>query len=301
MNHIPVLKEAVLDLMEPSAGEMVIDVTLGLGGHAKAFLEKIGAKGKLVGVDADEENLREVEKVVKVGKVDNVTLIHGNFRDLTNFIYLQNLQTFDVLFADLGLSSPHIDDPNKGFSFREDGPLDCRYDRSQGLNATQFIEQSSDEELSDILKKYGELKKAYPLSRAIKEVKPKTTFELVKAVESVYKWESKKIAPQVFQALRIAVNDEIGALEALLASGPGLLKSGGRMGIISYHSLEDRLVKQRFKSLSSPIKDSVTGSPLAPASYELLTKKAIQATLTEVENNPRARSAKLRAIRKVPN
>ena len=295
MQHVPVLKSEVLDLLNPQSGEVVIDVTLGLGGHAKAFLEMIGPKGKLIGIDADNENLKTVEQW-NSGAMEQCEFIHSNFRDINQL----DLPKCDILFADLGLSSPHLDDPSKGFSFKEDGPLDCRYDRSQGQTAAALIKSCNEEELSSIFKEYGELKKAYPLARRVLEVKPETTSALLKAIEDIYKWESKKVASQVFQALRIAVNDEIGALENLLTHGPGLLNPGGRMGVISYHSLEDRLVKQRFRALTIPVKDSITGSDIAPASYELLTKKPIRATLTEIESNPRARSAHLRAIKKVP-
>jgi len=291
MKHIPVLHSTVLDLLDPKDGETVIDVTLGLGGHAKAFLERIGSKGKLFGLDADKENLENAQ----MKSHENAEMIHANFRELPSL----NLPSCDVLFADLGLSSPHLDDPSRGFSFRSEAPLDCRYDRSGGLTAAEILKRSSEEELVRIFKEYGELQKSHTLSRQIKENMPETTTDLVSIAEKVYGFRAKKMLPQVFQALRIAVNDEIGALQSLLEHGLALLKPGGRMAIISYHSLEDRMVKQRFRALTKATKDSITGAPIAPPSFELLTKKAIQPTLEEIENNPRARSARLRAIKKL--
>lgn len=306
MKHIPVLHSEVLDLLNPQKGETVIDVTLGLGGHAKAFLEAIGKSGKLFGVDADEKNLEEAAKALNVEKGAKVELIHGNFKEYVRDASTPSsaaatdsaqhdvlLPTCDILFADLGLSSPHIDDPARGFTYREDSPLDCRYDQSQGVSASALLMQSSEEELIRIFKEFGELKVAHPLVRAIVEARDKKslsqTSDLVLIVDEVFTFKAKKLLPQIFQALRIAVNDEIGALESLLEYGPTLLNDGGRMGVISYHSLEDRLVKQRFGSLSAGTR----------ASYQLLTKKAVQPTLEEIEQNPRARSARFRCIKKV--
>lgn len=297
MQHIPVLQHEVINILNPKSGEVVADVTLGIGGHAKAFLEKIGKKGKLIGLDADEKNIEEAAKILKGA---NVTIIRENFRNLPS---IQNLQGLHILFADLGLSSPHIDDPNRGFSFREESPLDCRFDQSQGQSASALLMQESEEELAAIFKEYGELERAHLFARAIvagrAKAAIKTTSDLVAIAEEIYKWKTKKHLPKIFQALRIAVNDEIGALKSLLEHGPGLLKPGGRMGVISYHSLEDRLVKRRFRELTTAPKDAMTGANLTPASYELLTKKAVQATLEEIENNPRARSARFRVIRKM--
>ncbi len=292
MQHIPVLAEEVIDLLYPQSGETVLDVTVGLGGHARLFLERIGKKGKLVGLDTDENNLNEARKVLD-GK--NMTLIHANFRDLQNL----DIPECDVIFADLGLSSPHVDDPSRGFSFREDGPLDLRFDQTNGMTAAELITRTSENDLVEILKEYGELKTSHPLARKIKEVKPKTTTELCEAAQEIFGYNSKKVLPQIFQALRIAVNDELEALGKLLEDGLTLLKSDGRMGIISYHSLEDRMVKHRFRELSTSAKDSVTGAPLSPANFSLLTKKAIKPTMDEINQNPRSRSARFRVIKKL--
>lgn len=292
MQHIPVLTDEVIELLDPKSGETVLDVTVGLGGHAKLFLERIGKKGELIGLDADQNNLSESEKILD-GK--NVTLIHANFRDISNI----DLPECDIIFADLGLSSPHVDDPSRGFSFREDGPLDLRFDQTKDMTAAELISQTSEQELAEIFKEYGELRQPHPLARKIKEVKPKTTTELNEVAQNVFGHHAKKTLPQIFQALRIAVNDELGSLKKLLDDGLALLKSNGRMGIISYHSLEDRMVKRRFRDISTSEKDPMTGASLSPANFSLLTKKAIKPTMDEIRKNPRSRSARFRVIKKL--
>jgi len=308
VQHIPVLYDTILDLLNPKEGEVVLDMTLGLGGHAKGFLEKIGPKGKLIGLDADEENLQEVQKLMNVLKVKNVECIHANFRD---FLRVAQAGTpalqYDILFADLGLSSPHLDDPKRGFSFRFEGPLDCRFDQSKGETASELLMRADHEEIFQILSEYGEVparpaggrgarKLVEAILRSREEYPIVTTKDLVKIVESVFGWKAKGMLPQIFQALRIAVNDELHALKVLLEVGPTLLKVHGRMGIISFHSLEDRLVKESFRTLTTPDVHPLTGAPVSEPPFLLLTKKAIQANLKEIEGNPRARSAKFRAI-----
>ncbi len=278
-NHVPVLLRETLEFLSPRKGETVIDCTLGLGGHAEGFADRIGRRGKLIGIDADEENLREGKQ-----RVQGLQGLQGNFRDIASF----DLPSCDILFADLGVSSPHLDDPERGFSFRAEGPLDCRYDQTRGQTASELIVDLSVEQLGRIFSEYGEVERARPLARAVKEKEPRTTNDLVCVAEEVYGFRAKKVLPQIFQTLRIAVNDEMGALTSLLEYGPSLLKSGGRFGIISYHSLEDRMVKQRFRALSR-----------GGASYQLLTPKAIQPKMEEIDTNPRARSARLRAICKL--
>ncbi len=297
MRHVPVLYTTVLDLLHPREGEVVVDVTLGLGGHAKGFLEKIGPKGKLIGIDADEENLREAAKVLHA---KNVELIHANFLDLPHL----DLPQCDILFADLGLSSPHLDEAERGFSFRKEGPLDCRFDRTKGMTAAELLMRSSEKELLHIFQDYGEVRGAKKFVDVLLEVREErpiaTTQDLLGIVENVYGWRAKGVLSQIFQALRIAVNDELRALEVLLSAGPKLLKPGGRMGILCYHSLEDRLVKETFRALTDAPKHPVTGAPLSEPAFALLTKKPIQANLTEIEDNPRARSSRFRAVKFLP-
>lgn len=313
--HTPVLLRESLNLLTPKPGEVVVDVTLGLGGHALAFLERIGGKGKLIGIDADERNLEatavlleraNTSTALSAGSVSEsrgfstrrpfgsprskrTEFIHANFRDLPAL----HLPQCDILFADLGLSSPHLDDPERGFSFRSDAPLDMRFDQTQGESASDLLRQAEEGYLLKIFREYGELSDARPLVKAILTRRKKNplqrTSDLVDAAKEAYGWKAQKLLPQIFQALRIAVNDEIGALASLLEHGPLLLSQGGRMGVISFHSLEDRMVKQRFASLTP------RG---AVSQYTLLTPKPIKPTMGEVAANPRARSARLRILRK---
>lgn len=291
--HIPVLLNEVSEVLAPKRGETVLDVTLGLGGHALAFAEAIGEHGRLIAFDADEENISVAREHLKnvPAKFD---LFHVNFRDGL----LQTLPPIDILFADLGLSSPHIDDPGRGFSFRSDGPLDLRFDRSRGETVAQWIARVTDEDIADVLWKYGEVRSGRRLAAAIKKQLPQTTGELRQCSEAMFGFRARSLLPQVFQAFRIAINDELGVLEVLLAKGPELLSPHGRMGIISYHSLEDRMVKQKFRSLSTPPKDPLTGAPLSLAAFEILTKRSLVPFHEECESNPRSRSAKFRAIRR---
>ncbi len=275
-------------------GETVLDVTLGLGGHAKEFAEAVGESGQLIAIDADVENMEEAKRRL-LDVPAQKTFYQGNFRDLATLSF----PSVDIILADLGLSSPHVDDASRGFTFREDAPLDMRYDRSgEGQTAASLIEELTEQELTDTFRKYGEFKQAYKLACKLKETFPTTTGELKKIVEEVCGRFAPSVLPQVFQALRIAVNDEMGALEALLQAGPALLKPKGRMGIISYHSLEDRMVKQTFKELAEPIKNELTGKVAVEAPFEILTKKPVSPTEAEMKKNPRARSAKFRALQR---
>jgi 16S rRNA (cytosine1402-N4)-methyltransferase len=293
VKHIPVLHCAVLDILKPQRGESVLDVTAGLGGHGSSFHECVGTEGLYVGVDADEQNLREAER--RIGS-DHARFIHANFRDLRSF----DLPSFDIILADLGLSSPHVDDPERGFSFRENAKLDFRYDRSSGATAAEILNTESGERLEKIFREYGELQRIPGLVRSIQKRRSTEAFEsandLIGVAEEVYRAKHCDVLPQLFQALRIAVNDEMGALESLLESAPAMLRENGRFGIISYHSLEDRLVKCRFRELTSPEKHPVSGSPISPSEFTLLTEKPIRPESSEIEENPRARSARFRAM-----
>ena len=290
MEHVSVLSQEVMQLLVPKAGETVLDVTVGLGGHAALFSTAIKSNGRLICLDADKENLDTASANVK-----NATLLHSNFRDLGTL----DLPMCDVIFADLGLSSPHLDDPSRGFSFRHHAPLDLRFDRSSGITAAELIASIKEEELANIFKDYGEVKGSYKLARLLKQNCPTTTQELSETAEKALGWQYKKILPQIFQALRIAVNNEMGALDSLLEIAPSLLSLGGRLGIISFHSLEDRAVKQAFKSLTTPEKDPITGQDLPGITFELLTKKPITPSDDEIRRNPRSRSAKLRCIKRI--
>lgn len=293
--HTSVLETTVLALFSPANGESVLDCTLGMAGHAMQFLEKIGKSGFLTGLDADAQNLALAKEVLAPYN-DQIRLIHTNFGSLPEL----GLELQDCIFADLGLSSLHLDEAERGFSFRLDGPLDLRFDRSQGETAADLLERLDDVALRDIFRRYGELRDAPRLARRIAGQRFDTTTQLREAVEEVMGFRAPRVLPQVFQAIRIALNDELSALDTLLDTAPGLLKSGGRLGIISFHSLEDRMVKHAFRALCEPEKDSLTGQITRHAPFELLTKKAVVPSDEEVASNPRARSAKFRVLRRLP-
>lgn len=291
MHHDPVLLQEVVELLSPKAGEHICDVTLGLGGHSKALLEKALPGGVLIGLDADPANLKEAG--LRLEQLHGtVELHHANFRDLVSVLS----SPIDILFADLGVSSPHFDDPERGFSFRNDGPLDLRFDQTTGMSAADWIDQSNQEDIAQALRDGGELRSAWSIADAIIRKKPRTTKQLQECVEEALGWRAPSAMSQVFQAVRIAVNGEMQALQALLAAGPRLLQPGGRFGVISYHSLEDRLTKQAFKALVTVQKDPHTGQDIETAMYRLITKKAVVPSEVEIARNPRARSAKLRVI-----
>lgn len=263
-----------------------MDATIGCGGHAKAFLEAIGPRGTLIGIDADRENLTAAERNLAPWK-RQLRLMHGNFRDIRNLIAKAACpnEHFDVIFADLGLSSPHIDDPSRGFTFRADAPLDLRFNRDEGLPASSFVARCPSRELATIFRTYGELPHSFTLAEEIHSSHPMKTSELCACVEKVFGWRAPRYLPQVFQALRIVVNDELPALRDFLRDGPEFLAAGGRMGIVCYHSLEDRMVKQAFRRRSL-------------ARFRLLTAKAVRPDPEECAQNPRARSSRFRAIRR---
>ncbi len=298
--HVSVLLAETLKLLAPCDGEAVLDCTLGLGGHSEALLKRIGQSGVLVGLDADPKNLEFAR--TRLQKFSLQThLIHANFKDLPHCLP-DNLRSFDMILADLGLSSPHIDVPERGFTFRANSELDMRFDQTSGMTAAMYIASVDRTTLRDVLQTYGEIPAAHRLTDALiarRADRPvRRSEDLVAVVENVYGFQAKNYLSQIFQALRIAVNDEMAALETVLREGPKLLKPAGRLAIISYHSLEDRLVKQAMKFLSTDVKDPITGAAATKAGFDLLTNKPIVPTEKEIHDNPRSRSARLRAIRK---
>ena len=228
------------------------------------------------------------------------TFVHDNFRHVSRL----NFSEFDIIFADLGMSSLHVDDAQRGFSFRADAPLDLRFDRSKGMTASQLLHAASEEELVRIFKVYGELPQARRCASAIfrearqHSVSLDTTVGLRQLVEKLFGFRAKFLLPQIFQALRIAVNDEMGALEEFLASIPALIAPNGSIGIISFHSLEDRRVKEAFRAWTTPEKDPRTGAIAKQSPFELLTRKVVVPSEEEIRRNPRARSARFRAVRR---
>ena len=293
--HVPVLLQECLEYLGPEAGDTVLDGTLGSGGHARAFLEVIGPAGHLIGIDQDEAAIARTEHCLGqfAGKV---TLIHDNFAHAATVWHANDLPQPNIILLDLGWSSDQFEDPNRGFSFRHDGPLDMRLDPSRHgqLTAYDLVNTLEADALADILYHYGEERYARRIAREVvyhrKEFEPlKTTSQLVdvikEAVPSSYLKTKIHPATRTFQALRIAVNDELGVLRAALPQLLSLLAPGGRFGVISFHSLEDRIVKNTFRAW----KEEERGVSL--------TKKPIIASKSELSINPKARSAKLRVFK----
>ncbi len=310
MEHVPVLREVVQKYLDLSSGDVVVDGTLGLGGHAKDSLERIGESGTLIAFDQDERNMIEAKERLALYK-DQIVYFHDNFRYLKTRITDEGFKEVDAILLDLGLSSPHVDEAERGFSFMKEGPLDMRFDQRGGKTAADIINTYSEDELINIFFKYGEEKMSRKIAGNIcrrREIKPFcTTVDLAEMIEKVIpkKRSSKKSkshpATQVFQALRIEVNDEFAVLEEALEQAMEILKIGGRIVVISYHSMEDRIVKQFFKALLKPEPSpeqavySNHGDPL----IEMLTKKPVIPNEEETLQNPRSRSAKLRAYKKI--
>ncbi len=287
--HTPVLLDEVLEQLDPTAGGVYADVTLGGAGHAKAILERSSPDGRLIGTDRDPSAL-EAARTALSGFGERATLRKARIGELRDVLASLEIENVDAVLADLGVSSVQLDRPERGFSLAKDGPIDMRMDPTEGETALELIGRSDADELANVIYRYGEehrsRKIARSLRRAYEEGELETTGDLRHAVHRAIGGRRGRIDPatKTFQALRIAVNDELGELEALLEQAPQLLRMGGVVAVISFHSLEDRMVKHAFR-------DSEQLSPL--------TKRPIIASDAERENNPRSRSAKLRAARRV--
>lgn len=290
-SHVPVLLGSVLQYLAPEQGESYLDLTAGYGGHARAVLEQTQAPDKMTLVDRDANAIAALEPLKKRG----ADIIHEDYFQASRVLSKAGKQ-FDMILADLGASSPHFDRSDRGFSFGADGPLDMRMDQRQELTAAMLVNNSSETALKQIIAKYGEDLQAGRIAAAIIAQRPfESTAQLAAAVAAaVPKRFGRKIHPatKTFQALRIAVNDELGLLESGLPLWLQLLAPGGRLVVISFHSLEDRLVKRAFAEAA--------GEPY-DAELRLLTKRPVVADQTEIVSNPRARSAKLRAVVKNKN
>lgn len=286
--HVPVLLDEALRYLDPKTGETYLDLTAGYGGHAAAVLERTGNPAQAVLVDRDQESVQ-----VLTGKFagGNVQIRHQDFWTASQELREQNRQ-FDLILADLGVSSPHLNEGRRGFSIKFGGPLDMRMDQSQALTAAAIVNSYSEAELADILRRYGEEPKARHIARAIAANRPFTsTDQLAATVAKAWRVRSRiHPATRTFQALRIAVNDELTLLEQSLPLWIELLAPGGRLVVISFHSLEDRLVKQALQ---------VAAGDRYDAELRVLTKRPVTATPSEIVHNPRARSAKLRAAVKI--
>ena len=296
--HIPVMLNECMEGLAIKPDGVYVDVTFGGGGHSREILSRLGKKGTLYGFDqdADAEN--------NIPEDDRFVFVRSNFRYLSNFMRFHGETEIDGLLADLGVSSHHFDDKDRGFSFRFQGMLDMRMNTRAGKTAADILNTYTEEALSTLFYLYGELKNSRKLASVIvkaRETKPlETTDEfLVLITPYIGKDKEKKMLAQVFQALRIEVNDEMRALREMLQQAMRLLKPGGRLVVMTYHSLEDRLVKNFFKSgnFEGTISQDFFGNIQSP--FRLINNKVITPSSEEVEVNPRSRSAKLRIAEKL--
>jgi 16S rRNA (cytosine1402-N4)-methyltransferase len=288
--HVPVLLDEVIEWLQPHSQGLYVDGTLGLGGHTRAILDKSSPCGQVVGFDWDEEAIEATAQHLS-GYGDRLRIVRASYAALLPELGKLGIETVDGLLVDLGVSSLQLDEAERGFSFRADSALDMRMDRRSPLTAAALVAQASEEQLADIFFHYGEERQARRIARflvqAREEAQVTTTGRLAAivaaAVPRKYHPAKVHVATKVFQALRIAVNGELDNLSRLLATAPSVLAQGARMCIITFHSLEDRIVKQAFQH--------------NPA-YETLTRRPIEPSVEEVRRNPRARSAKLRVARR---
>jgi 16S rRNA (cytosine1402-N4)-methyltransferase len=311
VEHVPVLAEEVLEMLAPAPGSLQIDATLGGGGHTERILEATDPDGRLLGLDADGAAVARVADRLGPRFGDRLVLRQANFRELATVAPAAGFATADGCLFDLGLSSYQLVDTDRGFGFRAGGPLDMRFDTSRGVPAAELLETLDAAELTALFRRYGEEPKAPRIARAIVEARRvapvRTAEELAALVERVAPPNPRQPrrthpATRVFQALRIAVNEELEALEAGLAAALDLLRPGGRLVVLSYHSLEDRIVKRFIaterRGCVCPPEVPVCVCGRNPR-LRLVTRRSITPSATEIAANPRARSARLRAAERL--
>ena len=297
--HVPVLLDEVIAGLQPQRGGYFVDCTVGLGGHAAAILERISPSGRLLGIDADPEAIKvSQDKLSDYGEA--VTLVNDNFVNLEAICGRYHFHPVDGILFDIGVSSLQLDTAERGFSFHLDAPLNMRFDPGQGLTASDIVNSFSEQELAKLIEKYGEERHSRRIARYIVQNRPiATTVELASLVEQASSGKRAKIHPatRTFMALRIAVNSELQNLELALKQTINLLRPGGRLTVISYHSLEDRIVKQFMRYAASsclcPPGTVICRCGHVPT-LKLISRKVIKPTSLEIESNPRSRSAKLR-------
>jgi len=305
--HISVLLDECIENLNLKETSTIIDATLGYAGHSSEILKKI-KKGKLIAFDQDIEAIKESEK--KLSKIgSNFQIVKSNFSNMKEEVKKLNIEKVDGILFDLGVSSPQLDEDYRGFSFHKDAKLDMRMDTSKDFSAYNVVNEYSYEELRDIFYKYGEDKFAPRIAKKIVEAREnksiETTMELVEIIKSAVPMKErlkKHPARQIFQAIRIEVNDELNVLSYALSEAKDMLAPGGRLVVISFHSLEDRIVKKYFKKLceeDEKIKGLPNVDPSLLPDFKLITKKPIIPSDEEIERNPRSRSAKLRVIERV--
>ena len=296
--HTPVLLQETIAALNIISEGIYVDCTFGGGGHAKAILERLGNDGKLVAFDQDEDARRNIPNDPRI------IFVPHNFRHLQRFLKLHNINGVDGILADLGVSSHQFDEAERGFSTRFDAPLDMRMDQRQTLTAADVINNYTEQQLHKIFEQYGEVTNSKTLAKTIVELRNVQSMKSIDAfkqsLRGIVKGNPNRYFAQVFQALRIEVNDELGALKEMLQQIPPLLKPGCRAAIITFHSLEDRLVKNFFRRGTF---EETEENPFTMNKWvnelKVITKKPIEATEEEMKRNPRARSARLRVAEKV--
>lgn len=300
--HLPVLLEESLDGLNINPEGRYVDCTFGGGGHSRGILQRLGPKGRLYAFDQDSDARRNLPQD------DRITFLPHNFRHLARFLRLHDATAVDGIFADLGVSSHQFDEAGRGFSFRFEGEMDMRMDRRQALTAYEVVNTWPEQQLHKLFEQYGEVTNAKTLARTIVQVRRSVSLKTIpnfkSALGSVVKGNPNKYFAQVFQALRIEVNDELGALKEMLQQTPGLLLPGGRVAIITFHSLEDRLVKNFFKKgsfLDEEDEDPPDpfGQSKATSLLKVITKRPVTPGEKELKENPRSRSAKLRVAERI--
>lgn len=291
--HIPALLNPCMEGLGIKPDGVYVDVTFGGGGHSREILKRLGDNGRLISFDQDADAIRNVIDD------DRFTFVRSNFKYLSNFLKYHGVEKVDGILADLGVSFHHFDDSSRGFSFRFDGKLDMRMNTEAGLKASDVLENYSEEQLADVFFYYGELKNARRIASVIvksrEEKKIETISQLLDLLEPLMgKDRQKKDLAKVFQALRIEVNKEMDVLKRLLTQAQNVLKPGGRIVVLTYHSLEDRLVKNFLKAgnFEGKVEQDFYGNRLSP--FKLVNNKVIVPDAEEIERNPRSRSAKLR-------
>lgn len=301
--HIPVLYHEVMELLRPRPGGRYVDGTVGAGGHTAGILQASAPDGRVLAFDRDPEAIAFArQRLAPYG--ERVIFIHASYADMGKLAPAHGFDPVDGILLDLGLSSRQLDDRDRGFSFMKEGPLNMRFDPTQGETAADLVNNLDEAELADIFWRYGEEQHSRKIARAIVQNRPiETTTQLADLISRLVKRRGRiHPATQVFQALRIAVNQELEAVEAGVRAAIPLLSPGGRLAIISFHSLEDRFVKRYFRHLSQncvcPPEQPVCTCD-ARATVRLITRRAVKASAAELETNPRSRSARLRVVEKL--
>ena len=299
-SHAPVLLDEAMAFLAPASRDVYCDCTVGLGGHSAAILQRSSPDGRLIGIDRDQEALAQAgAHLSSFG--DRAVLVHGRFGAIRSLLESTGTPCVDGCLVDLGVSSMQLDHSHRGFSFRHSGPLDMRMDQSQGETAADFLRRADEEEIERILRDLGEERFARKIARNIVEARGREDLSTTGALSALIarcvprREHHKDPATRTFQALRIALNDELGELERFLTDVPLFLKPGGRLVVISFHSLEDRMVKRRFRALAG--RDATMTEPC----MRILTKHVVTASDEERVRNPRSRSAKLRAVERLPS